>query len=127
MSMKHLRILAGVLAVGGIAWGLFCLPLLLDFDSPLKLLLFGPGYLVTAGYLVRCLGRPSLTWRRSIWGASALIQGAWLASLVGQTIARRGFFGNLNATALSILGGWWLFGFSASVYGFLYEPAEPAT
>ena len=125
METKHLRILAALLATGGVTWGLFCLPLLLDFDTPWKLL-YVPGYLVTAGYLVRCIGRPSPTWGRAIWGASALVQGAWLADLIGETVARRGFFGNLNGAAFLILGGWWVFSFAASVYGLLVEPGKQA-
>jgi hypothetical protein len=128
METKHLRILAALLATGGVGWGLLCLPVLLDFDPAWKraLLLFVPGYLVTAGYLVRCIGRPSPTWGRAIWGASALVQGAWLAYHIGQTVAQRDLSEYLISSAFLIPGGWWIFSFAASVYGLLVEPGKQA-
>ena len=121
MGINHLRILAGVLATGGILWGLFCLPLLWDFDSLLKPLIFGPGYLATVGYFIRCLSTPSLIWRRVIWVASILVQGAWLTTLLWEQVTRQGFFGHASGAGLLILGGWWTFAFFVSVYGLVAE------
>jgi hypothetical protein len=51
--MGHLvRGLAALLAVGGSYWGLLCLWIIRLGPDPIHLLLFGPGYLVTIGYLV---------------------------------------------------------------------------
>jgi hypothetical protein len=124
MKTTHLRVLAASLACGGVVWGLLCLPLLLDVDSPLKVVNLGLGYLVTGGYLVRCLSMPSLTSRRIIWGGSALVQGTWLASLIAATAARRGWLGNLDLPALVVMGGWWALSCAASVYGLVVESRE---
>jgi len=131
VHFEILRILAALLAAGGILWGLLCFEAFMDhvrhadsFDSLLKLLIFVPGYLITAGYLTRCLSKPSLAWRRVIWGASALIQGAWLIFLLWETVAGQGFFGNLNLVAFLTFGGWWAFAFACSVYGLAVEPRK---
>jgi hypothetical protein len=124
--MSRHRTLAGLLAVGGTIWGMFCLPLLWEWDEPLKPLILGPGYLVTVGYFIRCLSNPSLAWCRVIWGASGFVQGAWLISFflpreAGFLQAWR-FFGHGNGIGFLILGGWWTFAFIASVYGLTTEP-----
>jgi hypothetical protein len=128
VHFEALRILAALLAAGGIWWGYFLHDPFMDhvrhadsFNDLLGLLIFAPGYLITAGYLIRCLSKPSLAWRRVIWGASALIQGAWLIFLLWATAARQGFFGNLDLVGELIFGGWWAFAFTSSVYGLAVE------
>jgi len=71
--------LAVVLALGGCCWGLLLSPWLFRGDvSPLAVAVFGPGYLLTAAYIVRSVSRPSVQIRSLIWLASLLVQGAWL-------------------------------------------------
>ena len=70
-----LRLLAGALATWGGLWGFLLLiacPFSLQF-----VLVFGPGYVVTAGCLLRAISELSYRVRLAIWGASALLQGAW--------------------------------------------------
>lgn len=70
-----LRLLAGGLATWGGLWGF-----LLLMASPLSLrfvLVFGPGYVVMAGCLLRATSELSYRARLAIWGASALLQGGW--------------------------------------------------
>jgi hypothetical protein len=122
--MGHLvRGLAALLAVGGCFWGFFLLPrVMLNADATIMLLLLGPGYLVTAGYLVLCLRVPSPGWQRAIWGASALVQGAWLVFFIDAEFSRRGLLGNLwfgAGFADPIFGAWWTFSFAASIYALI--------
>jgi hypothetical protein len=110
--MKVFRVLAGILALGGITWGALLLGVMIEAKSFHGLLLFGPGYAVTIGYVCRALLDLSLGWRRVVWGSSSLVQGAW-------------FF-------VSILGGrtpvafllWWLVAFIVSVLGFFADGME---
>jgi hypothetical protein len=116
--MGKFRVLAGVLAFGGVLWGLFCLLLILPYDSITALLYFGPGYVVTAGYIVRLCSTPPLGWRRAIWGLSALVQGAWLLWYLTELL--RGASGPRKPFEWIALA-WWSFAFSTSVLGFVAE------
>jgi hypothetical protein len=59
------RALAVFLAVGGCYWGLLLSPWVLRSDlSPLAVAIFGPGYLLTIGYVIRCVSTPPLLARR---------------------------------------------------------------
>src|ERR1700677_1270816 len=78
---KDFRILAGLLAAGGIFWGLLCLE---NIDYSLHSLIFIPGYIITVGYIVRCFYTPRLFWLRVIWGSSAIVQGAWLVWIIAE-------------------------------------------
>ncbi len=74
------RVLAVLLALGGCFWGLLLSPWVFRPGVSLSALAsVGPGYLVTAAYIVRSLCTPPLLARRVIWVASLLTQGAWLA------------------------------------------------
>ncbi len=58
-----------LLATGGICWGGLLLPMILQAEHRLlPILLFGPGYVVTLGYLIRAFSTPSLGGRYVIWG-----------------------------------------------------------
>src|SRR6516162_6098589 len=86
---KRIRFLAGVLAAGGVFWGFWSVVVIRLSDSShriLTLLIFLPGLIVTAGYVLRCFYTPSLYWRRLIWGISAVIQGAWMVPAVSIAI-----------------------------------------
>lgn len=77
------RLIAGILAIGGCSWGILFLPLLVRKNvSPLAIMVFGPGYLVTFGYLVRLFGTPPLAWRYLIWISSLVVQGAWIVWMI---------------------------------------------
>jgi hypothetical protein len=111
------RVLAIVFSVVGVGWGLFCLPLV--FSSFYGLILFGPGYIVTAGYVARaCL---ELSWgvRVGIWWLSALVQGAWLIwALCG--ISQGAWFRGFAFEWVTLV--WWACAFVASMFGALSEP-----
>jgi hypothetical protein len=114
------RIVASLLAMGGILWGAFCLLLVLapyGFPGP-AVLAFAPGYLVTVGYLVRACSFPPLAVRYLIWGLSFLVQGGWLLwALVG--VAEGHWFTGSGFESVTL--AWWAFAFFASAYGALAE------
>jgi hypothetical protein len=115
------RLVASFLAVAGSVWGLFCLLFFIAGDPLHSLVLFGPGYVITVGYICRAILTPSRQWRRVIWGSSALLQGAWLTWFVIETarVGIRGF-------AFEYLSfGWWAFASVVSVCGFIIDVAEP--
>jgi len=98
---------AGVLAFLGALWGLYLLPDMLTGDL-LNVALLGPFYLLTAGYLVRVLARPTLAQRRGLWVLSILVHGVWMCCglfiAASGPISMEGFFGIAwwsLATALS--------------------------
>jgi hypothetical protein len=121
--MVQMRVMAGLLATGGICWGLFCLLFIIGGDKTRSLLLFTPGYLVTAGYIIRSRSILSLPARRCIWAFSLVVQGAWLGWYFGGAVyegARLSVFD--FACAL-----WWCVAVAASLFGLLAEPREPST
>jgi hypothetical protein len=124
--MEHpmrFRFLAGVLAAGGIFWGLLASGVILHFHTTASLV-FIPSYIITAGYIIRCIYTPQLLWRRVIWGASAIVQGLWLVSIVGICIW---FYfeegGSLEDYILHpiIAWVWWTFALGVSIYGFRFD------
>jgi hypothetical protein len=119
------RILAVFLALGGCFWGLLLAPWVFQPGvSPSALLDVGPGYLVTAAYIVRSLCTPPLWTRRVIWVASLLVQGTWLA-WAAWAIAEKVLAGRtVSEPALPVL--WWLFATAASAVGLLTERRKPA-
>ena len=72
------RDIAAALSLGGLYFSVVLFPLIRDSDNPLAYILFGPGYIVTAGYVLRTVATLSLPVRRLIWSASLLVQGGWL-------------------------------------------------
>jgi hypothetical protein len=110
-------LLAMILAMGGVLWGIFLLPGVVD--EPQVLLIFGPGYLVTAGYFGRAIAPPSVPARRLLWGVSSLIQGLWLCFDIGMLVDIGGIHG--SAWIFFI---WWTFAFVSSVYC-LFTDTEP--
>lgn len=108
-----MRVLSGLLAIGGILWGLFCLLFFITGDALRSLVLFGPGYVVTIGYIVRFCTNPPLSARRTIWGLSCLVQGAWLGWYLWGAA-----HGGARASTLEFLGvAWWSLAFGSSVLG----------
>jgi hypothetical protein len=119
--MRRFRILASALAVGGVVWGLFCLPFFIIGDISRSLMLFGPGYLITIGYICRTFWTPISEWRRMIWGTSAIVQGAWLTWVLIEATKR-----GLRGIAFEYISlGWWAFAFLASLYGVVRDVDEP--
>lgn len=126
------RKLAVVLAVIGALWGLLCLPFLILGDTLRALLVFGPGYAVTIGYVFRACATPPRWCRLGIWTLSALVQGTWLFVMLGLFLLEGGLVKNGPFRAyvfeFAILS-WWKFAFLASVYGAVadwrLQPAEP--
>jgi hypothetical protein len=121
-AMSTQRLLAVILSIGGICWGIFCLPFLF-WNPSYSMLIFGPGYVVTIGYLVRACSTPSLESRVGIWILSALVQGIWLIWACCGIFQGARFRG--HAFEFVTLG-WWVFAFVASVYAILNERYEKA-
>lgn len=108
------RITAACFAVGGLLWSLFCLVFVVFGDFTRSILLFGPGYLVTMGYVYRALWTPSNLARRVIWGLSALVQGAWLYWFITNVIEY-----GLRGTKFDFVAlTWWTVTFAMSIYAF---------
>jgi hypothetical protein len=108
------RVLALSLAIGGAAWGLVVLVLLLLGGHALDfVLIFGPGYAITAAYAVRACHTPRQKWRLLLWIMSALVQGSWLVPSVLDVV--RG--GGAQTTFYFLSLGWWAYAFLVSVYG----------
>ncbi len=114
------RAAAGLLAAGATLWSLlFCVSFLI---APLSaLLLFGPGYVVTAGYYHRAFGRPSRALTRVIWAASLLVQGSWLSFWLWHADASH-FADWLSAVVFV----WWAGAAIASLLGVMADPGYPA-
>jgi hypothetical protein len=113
------RIIAGLLAAGGLFWGIVLAPWIAGGDPFLATLLFGPGYIVTFAYFIRATVTPPLRLRQAIWILSILVQGAWLGlEAVDRLYGHRG--GNLVAA-------WWLGATVASIIALLMERAVPLT
>jgi hypothetical protein len=115
-----LRILAGLLAVGGTYWGVLLGPLIPHEEHPLRLLLvLGPGYLVTLAYYARAISRPPLLVCRCIWWLSLLVQGGWLAWHVIGILGDGGPLLRLIEPVAPV--GWWLFATVSSVVALILE------
>jgi hypothetical protein len=115
--MKKFTLAAMLLAIGGCVWVMFSLFFLLYGDAAFSLLLFGPGYLVTIGYIARACASLSVGWRQVVWAASALVQGSWLGWFVMG--ASRGGFHGFAFEYLCL--GWWFVAFAVSVCGLLLD------
>jgi hypothetical protein len=114
------RIIAGLLAIGGIYWGVLLLPLIPHAENPLlPLLVFGPGYVVTLGYLIRVVTSPPLRGRQVIWGFSVLVQGGWLVCHVVATLGNGGPISRL--TEPHLIMAWWVFATVGSIVAFMME------
>jgi hypothetical protein len=121
--MVQMRLMAGLLAAGGIFWGLFCFLFIIAGDKARAFLVFGPGYLVTAGYVIRFRSILSLPFRRGIWAFSLLVQGAWLGWYLWGAL-----HGGARSSAFEFLCViWWSFAVVASLFGLVAEPREPST
>lgn len=122
----QLRMLARVLAVGGGFWSVFCLPLLLGGVATRTIPTLGPGYLITAGYVIRAVmpNPPSAEgarWARRIWCLSAVVQGVWLGWWWSGAIENPRDHTLMSPFGISIML-WWTFATIASLYGVFAEP-----
>lgn len=119
---RYFRTLAGFLALCASGWGLFC-GLFIAFGDPIRsLLILGPGYAVTLGYWWRVWFPTRTSLRRTIWAASTLVQGAWLAGVSWMYFAD----GRLSVEFLNAFTVWWIVAFAVSVYGLIADknPAD---
>lgn len=120
------RMLALALAIGGCGWGLLLSPWLFRSDvSPLAVAVFGPGYVVTLGYIVRAITTPRPTVRVFIWSSSLLVQGGWLSYVTWGIVSA----GELAAKDFANgMTAWWAFATVVSAAGlFLDLPRSEAT
>jgi hypothetical protein len=109
-----------LLALGGTFWGVLLAPWLFQPGvSPVAWVVFGPGYLVTIGYVIRAIGTPPRGARYLIWVSSLLIQGAWLLWLIWDVTERVAEGRSVNEP--SLMAAWWLFATVSSVVGLLTE------
>jgi hypothetical protein len=116
------RSLATLLAIGGCFWGLLLSPWLLRPDvSPLAVAVFGPGYLVTVGYIVRSVSKPPTAGRLLIWLSSLLVQGAWLLFLIWGMIEKVAAGRSAAHDVANATTAWWAFATLASVVGLLAD------
>jgi hypothetical protein len=116
------RLLAILLALGGCGWGLLLSPWLLRAHvTPLAVALFGPGYLVTLGYIVRSVSTPPAGVRMLIWASSLLVQGAWLLFLIWGVTEKVASGGSATTDASNLMMAWWAFATAASVAGLLAD------
>jgi len=101
------RLIAVMLALAGLVWGVFLLAVALSSAGAnwgFFFAVFGPGYLVTIGYLLRAAGTPPLRVRQGIWVVSILVQGAWLVLDVAENLPRSRPWESESL----LLPGWWL-------------------
>lgn len=103
--------LAAFLMLAGMGWGALCSLIILE--RPQMLLVFGPGYIVTGGFVWRTCFTCSVRLARVIWGLSAFVQGYWLVSLI---IA--------GGLVMIPLGVWWLASCFLSIMGVIWDGPE---
>lgn len=116
-GIDYMRVVAGILATGGVLWGvLFGLVIVFGYNQLFALMIALPGYAVTFGYLVRTFRSPAIATKRWIWGSSAVVQGAWLAFLV---LNCRG--SDYLTPLVLILLAWWGGTTLASIIGFFVD------
>lgn len=120
------RLLAGLLALGGLFWGLLLSPWQFQsWASPVFWAVFGPGYLITLGYIIRAVCTPPMIFRRLIWIGSLLVQGAWLLWLIWCVIEEVAA-GNSARNEANLATAWWVFATAASVAGLFTERTKQA-
>lgn len=124
-----IRNLSIVLAIGGVFWSLFCAGLIAIGQVERTLPIFGPGYVITLGYIMRALIKnPSetlirLRFIRSMWLVSAIIQAAWLIP-IGFAVFTHAQEWTLRSPGILAMMIWWIFATLVSLYGWLYEPCD---
>jgi hypothetical protein len=123
------RLLAILLALGGCYWGLLLSPWLFFRAnvSPLAVIVFGPGYLVTLGYIVRSVSTPPAGFRVLIWVSSLLVQGAWLLFMIWNVFETIAAGGSAMHDIENIMTAWWVFATAASVVGLLADMPNHAS
>jgi hypothetical protein len=116
------RVIAVLLAIGGIFWGVLLLPLIPHAEHPIRpLLVFGPGYLVTVAYLVRAITTPPLRYRQVIWVLSILVQGGWLALDIVDILGKEE--PTTRLTNANSMDAWWLIATVGSAVALMMERA----
>jgi hypothetical protein len=117
---RILRLNAGGLAISATGWAILC-ALFLIGGSWRAALVFAPGYIVTVGYYWRAFGRPPQNWRIAIWGASFVVQGAWLAWIIIGMLS-----GPLGGGLFGItLIAWWAYSSFVSLICLIMEVCWP--
>jgi hypothetical protein len=123
------RVLAALLAAGGIFFSILCAGIVFEERDVLALLVFAPGFVITAGYVSRCFYTPQLFWLRIIWGASAIVQGGWLIYYFAP-MAYRAFQHKddtiTSSDFINLMTLWWLFALVISICGFFYDKKRAA-
>ena len=122
--MDRFRLFASVLAFGSVLWGAFGLFIIISlFRSSSSyliwsLLIFGPGYIIMVGYVIRAFCTLPTTLRRIIWAASCLVQGIWLVLSIDTvfSLMRMDQFETLCIE-------WWIGTLIISVYGLIADRA----
>jgi hypothetical protein len=124
----HFRFLAGLLAAGGLFCSLFSIAASRISKDFLIYLVFVPGYIITVGYVIRCVYTPQLSWRRVIWGASVFVQGAWLFFYLGvylyMSLKGENNVASLQDKICDVINPmtfWWVFALSISIYGLRFD------
>jgi hypothetical protein len=117
-SRRTARLLAAFLAVGGLVWGAWCLWLAVSSGQPLALVIFAPGYLVTAGSLVLAVATPPLRRRRFLWKLAVVVQAAWLVWFLWEEAEHN--FGVFSWFVVAY-AGWWAVATAAAVAGFAID------
>ena len=123
------RALAGILAAGGVFLSFMSAGASMISHSMLVSLVFVPGYIITFGYIIRCVCTPRISWRRIIWGASAFVQGAWIVGIISAITYNELRYGGVTAGdvfGLVLEWEWWLFALCIPIYGFRFDKREAA-
>jgi hypothetical protein len=111
------------LAIGGLCWGALLAPFVFDGrNDVLPFLVFGPGYVVTSGYLIRAFSTPPLGIRQGIWVLSLLVQGVWLVVESLQVLNSFRSLSHLVSDLLSL--SWWFVATVASVVALATEKKD---
>jgi hypothetical protein len=116
------RLCARLLAFFATLWAVFCAVFVVAGSSR-ALLIFAPGYIVTAGYYWRGFGRPSRGWRRAIWCTSLLVHGTWLGCVLAASLAGP-IGGGLSGL---IVVAWWSVATAVSIIAIRLEDDDAAT
>ncbi|MEM1109589.1 MAG: hypothetical protein AAGH99_12960 [Planctomycetota bacterium] len=119
MADSIFRILSSFLAFAGLIWGVLCLPFFVINPSN-ALMFFGPGYLVTAGYIWRSVWPPSTNERKILWTLSGIVQGAWLVLTFETADSFWSSWNGGNLTTKIVLS-WWVIALAVSVAGLIAD------
>lgn len=112
-------IIASILVIGGIFWGILILPMFFGEKFIFVAIIFAPGYISTAGCLVRVFFKLPLPYRRIIWGISIVVQAGWLLWHIFASINAGVDFSRIFNPPIII--GWWIAATLLSIVGLIVE------